>query len=205
MNTQIHDTSIEKQLLKAANRILSEKGYQALTIRRVCTEAKCSTSTFYQYFASKDELLLSFIVPDSAAAQDSFLSELSSVSHTQAILKIYTYVAEPFYHLDLEVLNHFITPSNIALDARFIGKSKRNNWILKELIRHLRALYEEGITLPGNTPWNMDKELRIIYYGCLFHWIISEKEHDLITTLMNLMTRYLNTCLKEEFQLKTHH
>lgn len=198
--TLSEELTTEQKLLTAAKKILDEKGYSALTIRRVCAESNCSTSTFYQYFESKDDLLLSFVIPDSHNSKDSFLHAIAGLSHQQAILEIYTYTTKPFCNLNLDVLEHFFTPENIALDFSFISKSKRNNWILNELGRHLHQAYEDGVYLPDITPWKMDKEIRILYYGCLFHWIISEKSYDLIETLRDMLTRYLNSCLKEEFQ-----
>jgi AcrR family transcriptional regulator len=47
------------QLLKAAQRVFSRKGFHAANVADVAAEAKVSQGTVYHYFDSKEELLLS--------------------------------------------------------------------------------------------------------------------------------------------------
>lgn len=49
--------ALRTRILDSANLILSNEGIQALQISRISRECKISKSTFYQHFASKEELL----------------------------------------------------------------------------------------------------------------------------------------------------
>jgi AcrR family transcriptional regulator len=50
-------SGIEAEILRAAETIFSERGYQATTLDDLAVAAKISRATFYSYFPSKDELL----------------------------------------------------------------------------------------------------------------------------------------------------
>jgi TetR/AcrR family transcriptional regulator, cholesterol catabolism regulator len=50
-------SAIEGQILRAAEGIFSERGYQATTLEDLAAAAKISRATFYSYFPSKEELL----------------------------------------------------------------------------------------------------------------------------------------------------
>jgi AcrR family transcriptional regulator len=50
-------STIEREILRAAAAIFSERGYQATTLDDLAVAAKISRATFYSYFPSKEELL----------------------------------------------------------------------------------------------------------------------------------------------------
>lgn len=50
-------SAIEGEILRAAEMIFSERGYQATTLDDLAVGAKISRATFYSYFPSKEELL----------------------------------------------------------------------------------------------------------------------------------------------------
>ena len=50
-------TAVETEILGVAARIFSERGYQGTTLDDIAAAANISRSTFYSYFASKEELL----------------------------------------------------------------------------------------------------------------------------------------------------
>lgn len=49
----------KEQILRAAERVFAQKGYQEATISDVARQAKVSEATIYEYFSSKEELLFS--------------------------------------------------------------------------------------------------------------------------------------------------
>lgn len=59
--------SPEQRIIRALAEVAAEKGYPATTVAEVCAEASVSQTTFYRYFADKDDLMLAAI--DSASAQ----------------------------------------------------------------------------------------------------------------------------------------
>ena len=56
--------NVREQLLNAAKRQISERGYANTTIRSVASECKLAVGTVYNYFESKDMLIASFMAED---------------------------------------------------------------------------------------------------------------------------------------------
>lgn len=57
----IHRADNRERLIAAGYKVLSEKGYEATTVKEVAHVAGVSPGLFHYYFASKDELLLAVL------------------------------------------------------------------------------------------------------------------------------------------------
>jgi AcrR family transcriptional regulator len=66
-------------LLQAAWRCASRKGFRELTVDEICEEAGVSKGTFYGYFASKQDLLVALLEQD-AAEREVVLEALGAAS-----------------------------------------------------------------------------------------------------------------------------
>ena len=66
--------SMREQLLLTARKQIEENGYANTTIRSVATECRIAVGTVYNYFASKDMLVATFISEDWRACMDAVRS-----------------------------------------------------------------------------------------------------------------------------------
>jgi TetR/AcrR family fatty acid metabolism transcriptional regulator len=74
MAVQRKSTIRKEKILKAAERIFAQKGFQETTISDVAQEAGVSDATIYEYFTSKEELL--FSIPGETARKGKEVIEL---------------------------------------------------------------------------------------------------------------------------------
>ena len=51
-------TKRRNQILKAATELFGKKGYHATTMRKICQRAKVNQGSFYDYFGSKEDILV---------------------------------------------------------------------------------------------------------------------------------------------------
>jgi len=56
-----HQNARREQIVSAAARVFAEKGYHRATTQDIAQEAEVSEGTIYNYFTSKDELLLAIV------------------------------------------------------------------------------------------------------------------------------------------------
>ncbi|WLD94332.1 TetR/AcrR family transcriptional regulator [Alkalihalobacillus sp. AL-G] len=64
MNKQeIRAKETKKSILSAAGKLFSERGYDAVSMREIAKEAKCSHTTIYIYFTNKEALLYQLAMP----------------------------------------------------------------------------------------------------------------------------------------------
>jgi TetR/AcrR family transcriptional repressor of uid operon len=75
-----------QQLVDAAWRCVSARGFQSLTVDDVCAEARVSKGAFYVYFEQKQDLLLA-LVDDEAAEMDELMLELQR-SHMSGVERL---------------------------------------------------------------------------------------------------------------------
>lgn len=123
---QQHDET-SRALLEAAHRLLAEHGSEALTVRRIATEAGMSTMNVYSRFGGKDgvvdELYIDgftrlFASINSVPVSDDFASDLMAMSHAyrQFALDHPTY-----YKVMFRSAIHDFTPSDAASEMALGG------------------------------------------------------------------------------------
>ncbi len=193
-----HD-STESRLLEAARKLLKRDGYKSLTIRGICKEADCSTSTFYQHFDSKDDLLSSFIQLDSLKKSNP--DDYIGYAHPDAIIELYLQAAGYLASLAPEILRNYLTPTNLALDPRVILQSRRSRWVVDVLQEHFRDAHREGMFSPGYDGIDIYDEMNVIYFGYLFHWVLYDGNYELLPSMRKMLIRHLNNYLLPEYKL----
>jgi AcrR family transcriptional regulator len=125
MQQQQDETSIA--LLAAAHRLLAEQGSEALTVRRIATEAGMSTMNVYSRFGGKDGVVDElyrdgfdrlFAAINSVPQTDDFANDLMSMAHAyrQFALDHPTY-----YKVMFRSAIHDFTPSAEATEVALAG------------------------------------------------------------------------------------
>jgi len=123
---QQHDET-SRALLEAAHRLLAEQGSEALTVRRIATEAGMSTMNVYSRFGGKDGVVDElyrdgfdrlFAAINSVPSTDDFTDDLMSMAHAyrQFALDHPTY-----YKVMFRSAIHDFTPSDEATEVALAG------------------------------------------------------------------------------------
>jgi len=139
---QQHDET-SRALLEAAHRLLAEQGSEALTVRRIATEAGMSTMNVYSRFGGKDgvvdELYRSgferlFTAVNAVPVTDDFEGDLMRMAHAyrQFALDNPTY-----YHVMFRSAIHDFTPSDEATEVALSG--------LQVFIQRIAVGQERGV------------------------------------------------------------
>ncbi len=94
----IQEDITKERILKVAEELFAEKGYDAVTVREITGKAKCNLSLVYYYFGSKKKLYLEVFkkkwVSRALAIQNSFFQALEAQkpSSLEEIIRILTTV-----------------------------------------------------------------------------------------------------------------
>lgn len=141
MTTQNKSEIRKNQILKAAEKVFAQKGYQDATISDVARQAKVSDATIYEYFPSKEDLL--FSIPGEMTRQHK--EELMN------ILKYFRGTAEKIRCVIQHYFWFYERHPDYASVAMLILKQNRN-FLEKEAYQEIREhaqlilrLLEEGI------------------------------------------------------------
>jgi AcrR family transcriptional regulator len=118
-------------LLSAALDLFKAKGYEHTTVREITDAVEVSERTFFRYFASKEELVLSFVV----AAADAFAVELSK---------------RPASERPVEALRNAMRTAALTLDPQDIEREQMAYALAMRLIEATPALLAAQLMVSQN-------------------------------------------------------
>jgi len=126
-----------RRLLEAARELASEGGYEAVGIRKVAARAGLSAPTAYQYFASKDHLLLDSMVElvgDTTSAVEARPSRAGSVlERTVSTLRRVMRRVEKEPNLYIAMMRAYISGTPEVAHASAAMAASMRSWIAAAL------------------------------------------------------------------------
>jgi AcrR family transcriptional regulator len=126
-----------RRLLEAARELASEGGYDAVGIRKVAARAGLSAPTAYQYFASKDHLLVDSmvdLVSDTTSAVSARPSRAgSALERTVATLRRVMRRVENEPNLYVAMMRAYISGTPEVAHARAAMETSMRSWIAAAL------------------------------------------------------------------------
>lgn len=79
--------NLPRRLMEEARRQVRESGYSALTIRSVAKGCGVGVGTVYNYYASRDALVASFLLEDWNSCLETIHADAETAAHPQPVLK----------------------------------------------------------------------------------------------------------------------
>ena len=74
------NTPIRERILETATRLFFQHGIQAVGVDRIVAEARIAKMTLYNYFASKDDLIIEYLEKSSAAWFEQFHNAINTTA-----------------------------------------------------------------------------------------------------------------------------
>lgn len=171
----------KNQILEAAQRTFSRKGFAEATISDVAREAGVSDATIYEYFSSKEELLFSIPVETSQKGNDLVEFNLNYVRGAANRIRglIYHYLYFYQHHPDYASVIMLILKTN----RKFLDTEAYQ--VIREGYRFFLKVLEEGIA-DGEFREDTDPYLvRSVILGAIEHLVIRKsllgKPADLVS------------------------
>ena len=174
-------------IIETAHRLILEYGYEKLTIRGVCRQAKIAIGTFYYYFKTKDELLngiLEMTLEDFRNSRHSDQEMPCVTISDQIILHLRASISywEDTVRLPLVRYLFSIYPENRWNHTQYSSSSAHYSPGM-EVIHQL--LSSRPVSPAGNSGGMTPEQLTdLIYFylrGIIFVWILEEGKISLMT------------------------
>jgi len=162
-------------LLDAAERVFSEKGYHATSIRDIAHEAGFSVGGVYQFFTSKDELYLRIVesqwefffrLLDQARQVEGARGKLEAL--TEAMFRTFE-ERRGFFRLFLSERGR-LTAAFSGVIAERVGAHTRK--LREQLVEMMRQGVEEG-TLRSGDPGMLASAYLGMVHNCIFEALAS--------------------------------
>ncbi len=162
-------------LLQAAERVFSDRGYHATSIRDIAREAGFSVGGVYQFFASKDELYLQIVESQweyffelLTKALDAPTAEARLLGLTEAMFTAFEQ-RRGFFKLFLSERGRLSASFNEEIAARVGERTRRLRVLLVDL---MKAGIDEGLLRPV-APDMLASAYMGMVHNCIFEALAS--------------------------------
>lgn len=156
-----------EEILKAAQKVFAQKGFQEATVSDVAQEAKVSETTIYEYFSTKEDLLFSIPMETTRKAMEleSFLHYVRGAANKLRAI-IYHYIW--FYQSNLDYAS--VVMLILKQNRNFLNTEAYQT--IREGFRIILSVIEEGIA-SGEFQEDTDPYLvRHVMLGAIEHIMI---------------------------------
>lgn len=168
----------KNRIFEVSGKLFKEKGFENTTIDEITKEAGIAKGTFFNYFQTKESLILYFAEQKADLIYD--LKEEEALTHLptkERIKKSLVAMAESYEKdKDLTKLLFMEYRRYIEISRPELNKERSPHY---RLIKVLQDLLEEGITKGDvrNTDTRIAAEtLNALYFHTLMMWLKSEKD-----------------------------
>lgn len=146
---ELRSEETKRMILKAAGKLFSTKGYDAVTMREIAKEAGCSHTTIYLYFKDKETLLHQLSMPTLLALYEQ-LKDLSLAQTLTAEVKL-KQISREYILFGLNNQNMysiFINAKSSRVDEA--DPELEINQLRVKIFEVLKRVIQECLSIPNN-------------------------------------------------------
>ena len=173
----------KEKILRSAERIFAQKGFQEATISDVAREAGVSDATIYEYFSSKEELLFSIPGETTRRGKETLELQLAYIRGSANKIRsiIYHYLRFYEHHPDYASVAMLILKQN----RKFLETHAYKD--VQELSRVIIRVIEEGIASGEFREETNPYLIRSVMLGTIEHMIIRKILHGTPKSLLDFV------------------
>ena len=169
----------KEQILKAAQKVFSKKGFHEATISEIAREAGLSDATIYEYFSTKEELLFSIPRETTRAGMERMQGYLKFIRGAGNKIRAIIYHYLWFYQNEPDYAS--VVMLVLKQNRKFLETEVYQ--IIREGFRGILEVIEEGIDSGEFRPDTDPYLVRQVILGTMEHivirWLLLGKPKDL--------------------------
>ena len=124
-----------KKIIDAGLASFKQKGYEETTVQDICSSLNIAVGTFYHYFSSKHDLILT-LNSDMNAELTEYYQKLDKSSYKEAILKVINFYMGIYLANGVDLLNNVYRGFIFSGDNLFDLDKFALFWILQDAFRN---------------------------------------------------------------------
>ncbi len=189
---QLKSKATKDKIFKAAQEILKQDGYEALSIKNICESAGVSNGSFYHHFQTKEDLL-SYYIENLPSMNSHTLDMPSTREETiESIIQVYLNYVDYCKDLGVEFLSNYYVPRNEALNPHI--RTERAYPIVT-VQHYLEKALEANIVHTNYTLTEITTDIRMLIIGNVFEWCINNDHAAYATNVRRSFYNYLSSVL----------
>lgn len=177
----------KNKIYNTAIKMMENKGYNSMKIEDICSKAGVSVGSFYNYFKSKNDILIEIYKRADVFFEEIVRPNVEGKSAFENIVVYFDYYAKYNEITGVETAKQLFSSAN----KMYISKGRVMQAVLIEVIKKGQ---ETGEITAKYTPENITEYLFISARGLCYDWV----SHDGSYNLRDAMKKYM-TLLVEIF------
>jgi len=187
------------EILQAALKLFSEKGYHQTSMSEIAKEAEFSIGSLYGFFKNKEELFFTLIKGEIEEIESRVAPKMSQEKDPRNKLRsladsLFNYFEERWQAFTIFTMNHHDFPATLSSDLGKMIHSKQMDF-LKTLTEIANQGIEQGIFRPLR-PEEMALAFQGLINGSVFLWIASDRNYSLKERIPGILDIFYRGVLK---------
>ncbi|MBD7912840.1 MULTISPECIES: TetR/AcrR family transcriptional regulator [Clostridium] len=178
---QLQAQKTKNKLYKISIELLEKQGYEKLKIEDICKKAGVSVGSFYNYFNSKNDILIEVYKRADNYFENEVKNNLTSTNNLDKIIEFFDYYGKYNDIVGIDIMKQLYNSSNKI----FPQKGRLMQVLLKEIILEGQSKNEISSNM---TPEEICDYLFISARGLIYDWCL----HDGTYNIVEAMHKYIS-------------
>lgn len=196
----IKSQKTKDSILKAAIKLMSKYGVEAMTVKNICDEAGVSNGSFYHFFKSKDDIYSYFLLRNHTQYIEENEEKLDAMNIKDKVKDLYLMHVKLCEDLGLEFTAAYYSTSNGSLDPIHRQKESDSFYIMDKCEQYFLAAQSEGLIRSELDIAEIKLVLGSIIIGVMFHWSVTKGGFDPEAQLLQILNSYLDSLVTDQFR-----
>ncbi|MBP2659518.1 MAG: TetR family transcriptional regulator [Firmicutes bacterium] len=180
----------KNKLYNIALELIDAKGYDNIKIDDICKKAEVSVGSFYNYFKSKNDILIEIYKRGDDYFRNEVANKIDNPNAADQILDYFRYYAKYNVTSGIDTTKQLYTSHN----KLFIAKKRYMQVLLQDIIQKGQARNQ---LVKDLTPEEITEYLFIAARGVVYNWCLHDGEYDLEEAMLNYMKRIIETFVNQ--------
>ena len=190
---QLKSKETKERIFQAAKTILQKNGYENLSIKNICEEARVSNGSFYHHFKTKDDLLSYYIEEQPSINPELLDIPADKETAKAAIIEVYLNYVAYCKELGVDFIAGYYTPKNQALNPDI--RTERPYPIVT-VQQYLEKAVDVGAICLKLSIAEVVTDIRMLVIGNAFEWALREGNVDFEENIRRSISHYLDGVLR---------
>jgi len=182
---QLQAQKTKNKLYKISIELLEKRGYEKLKIEDICKKAGVSVGSFYNYFNSKNDILIEIYKRADDYFENEVKNNIKSINSLDKIIEFFDYYGIYNDLVGIEIMKQLYNSNNKI----FPQKGRFMQILLQEII--LEGQNKNEI-ISSMTPEAICDYLFIAARGIVFDWCLHDDTYDIKESMHNYLSLLIN-------------
>lgn len=189
---KIQARNTRERIYKTAVELITERGFDNITVVEICKAVGVAKGSFYHYFKSKDDIVIEAYNVLDRYFMEEVVTELRQDSSLEKLKVYFIYMAKHAHDHGIDFVKQFYK-SQIFTQGNFVVSSERGFYKI------LHGIIEEGQKTnqirKDLSSTELSMGLMVVVRGILYDWCLHDGDYDIVSYTERFFNYYLQSIL----------